>query len=100
MRGLALLLFCLLAATCCYAQYDWKNILAENDFILLGEGNHGIQSYYQKKQSIIADIEQNTERELLVLMESPLLLSVLDELRNEKADYHYHHTNTADNIPF
>ena len=100
MRGLGLLLFCLLAASCCYAQYDWKNILTENDFILLGEGNHGIQSYYQKKQSIIAEIEQNSEREVLVLVESPLLLSVLDELRNEKADYHYHHTNTADNIQF
>jgi hypothetical protein len=83
-----------------HAQVNWKPILSQNTCVLLGEQAHGVQSFYHKKKELIAQIGTDSPKELLLLIESPLVLSILSQLTGEGSDYHYHHTNTAENIQF
>jgi hypothetical protein len=83
-----------------YSQIVWNKILPNTDIVLLGEQAHGIQSFYEEKQRIIKEIEAQSPKELLLLIESPFVLSVIRELQNKDSDYHYHHTNTEENIEF
>lgn len=82
------------------AQIVWSNVLSKSEIILIGEQAHGVQSFYQEKKNIIKQIEEESSKDLLLLIESPLVLSVVRELQNAKSNYHYHHTNTEENIEF
>jgi hypothetical protein len=82
------------------AQLDWVSILAKNEVVLLGEQAHGVASYYAEKRAQIAQMGEVSERELLLLVESPLVLSVVKHLQGGTLDYHYPHTNTEANIEF
>jgi hypothetical protein len=83
-----------------YSQIVWNKILPNTDIVMLGEQAHGIRSFYEEKQNIIKEIEAVSSKELLLLVESPFVLSVIRELQNRDSDYHYHHTNTEENIQF
>lgn len=83
-----------------YSQIVWNKILPNTDIVMLGEQAHGIRSFYEEKQNIIKEIEASSPKELLLLVESPFVLSVIRELQNRGSDYHYHHTNTEENIEF
>lgn len=82
------------------SQIVWSNVLSKSEIILIGEQAHGVHSFYQEKKNIIKQIEKESSKDLLLLIESPLVLSVVRALQNAKSNYHYHHTNTEENIEF
>ena len=82
------------------AQSEWEKIFSQHQLILLGEQAHGVKSFYDKKQDLIREIESESPKQLLLLMESPLVLSIVNKLQNAESNYHYHHTNTEENIAF
>lgn len=100
MKVISLLLFIISIFQLSYFQDDWRKILVEKDIILLGEQAHGVQTFYDKKIDLIEDIDSISGKELMILVESPLVLSVVRCLQNQAPDYHYNHTNTIENIQF
>jgi hypothetical protein len=97
----AILLFILIVfIQVAYSQRSWSTIFSKNEIVLIGEQTHGVQSFYEEKQKIIKQIGSESPQELLLLIESPFVLSVVRELEKGQSDYHYHHTNTAQNIEF
>jgi hypothetical protein len=83
-----------------YAQINWERILSKNKIVLLGEQTHAVASFYETKIARIKEMEKVSKKPLLLLIESPMLPSILKHLKGEPSDYHYHHTNTASNIEF
>lgn len=82
------------------AQTNWEMILSNHECVLLGEEAHGVRTFYEKKRELISQIDSSREKKVLLLIESPLVSSVLSALQDEASNYHYHHTNTAENIQF
>ena len=100
MKKTILILILIVFSQEAFSQKNWSTILSNSDIVLLGEQAHGVQSFYEEKQKIIKQIELVSPQELLLLVESPFVLSVIRELQNRDSDYHYHHTNTKENIQF
>ncbi len=100
MKVFTLLLLVISMYQISYSQEDWVGILKEKDIILLGEQAHGVQTFYNKKIDLIQDIDSVSNKDLMILVESPLVLSIVRSLQNQVLDYHYNHTNTAENIQF
>ena len=83
-----------------HSQKAWKDIISTRDIVLLGEQAHGVQTFYDKKIDLIQEIDSVSNKELMILVESPLVLSIIRSLQNQVPDYHYNHTNTIENIQF
>lgn len=83
-----------------FGQDSWQTILQKNTIICLGEESHGVESYYKEKRKIIHEIDSLSDKPVFLLIESPLVGSVLSKLKNILPNYHYQHTNTDENISF
>ncbi len=81
-------------------QNDWQSILQDNAIICIGEEAHGVKSYYEEKMRIIHEIDSLSDKPIFILIESPLIGSILSKLKYIPSNYHYPHTNTGENISF
>jgi hypothetical protein len=100
MRHFFPIAFFILVSLTSGGQVNLDSLIRHTDCILLGEQAHGVRSFYRVKRDLIRQIEIESERDLLILTESPLVLSITRQFEGGAADYYYPHTNTQENLQF
>ena len=99
MKRIIVLLFFILAQDG-ITQEAKEGQISSDVLLLLGEQSHWVKSFYEEKKKIIRQATEDSKAEVLLLIESPLVLSIVSVLKGDSSNYHYHHTNTKANIDF